>query len=62
MVSCIFKLGFWTHPNWCLDQLDTVLARGVALFLLPINQHVIWSEFSSSLQSIILDMISITRI
>ncbi len=31
MVSCVFKLGFWTHPKWCLDQLDIVLAWGVAV-------------------------------
>ncbi len=30
-------------PNACLDQLDTVLARGVALFLPPIINHVMLS-------------------
>ncbi len=39
MVSWVFKLGFWTHPIWCLDQLDIVFAWGVALFLLPSINH-----------------------
>ncbi len=60
----VFKLGFQTPPNGCLDQLDTILGLGAALFLHPINKST-WSvtvpEFYILLQSILLDVISITR-
>ncbi len=38
MVSWVFKLGFQTPPNGCLDQLDPILALGAALFLQPIKK------------------------
>ncbi len=54
------------HPNGCLDQLDPMLALGAALLLHPINKSTSWSvtliEFYIFLQSILLDVISITRI
>ncbi len=31
-------------PNGCLDQLDTILALGVALLLLPINKSTCQSH------------------
>ncbi len=40
MVSWVFKLCFLTRPTGCLDQLDIVLAGGVAAFLLPINKSI----------------------
>ncbi len=34
---------FWIHPKWCLDALDTVIARGVAVmnpdYELPFTHH-----------------------
>jgi len=37
-VSWVFKLGFLTPPNGCLDQLGPMLALGAALLLPPINK------------------------
>ncbi len=34
-VSWVFKLGFLTPPNGCLDQLGPMLALGAALLLHP---------------------------
>ncbi len=65
-VSWVFNLGLLTPPNGCLDQLDPMLALGAALLLHPINKSMSWSvtliEFYIFLQSILLDVISITRI
>ncbi len=63
----VFKLGFQTPPNGCLDQLDPMLALGAALFLHPINKSTCHGQshcpnFTFSLQSILLDVDSITRI
>ncbi len=33
----VFKLGFQTHPNGCLDQLDPMLGSGCC-FVAPSNQ------------------------
>ncbi len=43
-------VGFWTLLNWCVDQLDIILAGGVAVSPPPIINHVsvTWSEFSRS--------------
>ncbi len=38
MVSWVFNWAFGHIPKWSVDQLDIVLARGVALFLLPIHK------------------------
>ncbi len=58
--------AFRHHPNGCLDQLDPILALGAALFLHPINKPTSWSvtliEFYIFLQSILLDVIAMTRI
>ncbi len=43
MVSWGFKLGFQTVPSGRLDQLEMILARGIALFLHPIINHVMLS-------------------
>ncbi len=43
MVSWVFKLGLWTPPNLCVNQLDIILAWGDALFLPPIINHVMLS-------------------
>ncbi len=65
-VSWVFKLGFLTPPNGCLDQLGPMLALGAALLLHPTNKSTSWSvtlpEFYILLQSILLNVISITRI
>ncbi len=42
-VSWVFKLGFWTLLNWCVDQLDIILAGGVAVtfsYLYFINTYI----------------------
>ncbi len=58
--------AFLTPPNGCLDQLGPMLALGVALLLHPANKSMSWSvtlpEFYILLQSILLNVISITRI
>ncbi len=65
-VSWVFNLGFLTPPNGCLDQLGPMLALGAALLLHPTNKSTSWSvtlpEFYILLQSILLNVISITRI
>ncbi len=65
-VSWVFNLGLLTPPNGCLDQLDPMLALTAALLLHPINKSTSWSvtlpEFYIHLQSILLNVISITRI
>ncbi len=65
-MSWVFKLGFLTPPNGCLDQLGPMLALGAALLLHPTNKSTSWSvtlpEFYILLQSILLNVISITRI
>ncbi len=65
-MSLVFKLGFQTPPNGCLDELDPILALGAACFSTQsINQHVMVSHIARILHTLAkytLDVISITRI